>query len=306
MYVVQWLLVVALVAVSIVSTRRKDEAPPTVRQQTARRSSASHIVYAEATEQQPEAFPFDPNEADSTTLLRLGLSPWQVRSIYRYRARHGRYHTAEDFKRVPNMTGEQWQHLAPHIRIAEKYRLLRDVDSTLRRPAVSFSRTTSSTDISRPSSLDVREAAAPTHRTERDTVQWPYKLAEGTTVDINRADTNLLKKIPQIGTYRARKIVEYRQKLGGYVRAEQAMEACEMPDEVLRWLRVDTLGTRRINVNKASVQQMMRHPYITFYMARSINEYRRKEGRIAGSEVLRTLPEFDADKVLRLQPYIEY
>ena len=306
MYVVQWLLVLALVAVSIVSMRRKDDAPSADKQQAAKRSSVSRIVYAEAAEQQPEAFPFDPNEADSTTLLRLGLSPWQVRSIYRYRARHGRYHRAEDFKRVPNMTGEQWQRLAPHIRIAEKYRLLRDVDSSLRRPAVSSSRPTSPTDISQYSPSDVHEAAAPIRRAERDTVLRPYKLAEGTTVDINRADTSLLKKIPQIGTYRARKIVEYRQELGGYVRAEQAMEACEMPDEVLRWLRVDTLGTRRINVNKASVQQMMRHPYITFYMARSINEYRRKEGRIEGDEVLRTLPEFDADKVLRLQPYIEY
>lgn len=34
-----------------------------------------------------ESFEFDPNEADSTQLLRLGLAPFQVRSIYRYRAK---------------------------------------------------------------------------------------------------------------------------------------------------------------------------------------------------------------------------
>ena len=28
-----------------------------------------------------ERFPFDPNTADSTQLLRLGLQPWQVRNI---------------------------------------------------------------------------------------------------------------------------------------------------------------------------------------------------------------------------------
>ena len=40
-----------------------------------------------------ERFPFDPNTADSTQLLRLGLQPWQVRNIYKYRAAEiGRAH----------------------------------------------------------------------------------------------------------------------------------------------------------------------------------------------------------------------
>mgnify|MGYP003506962191 FL=1 len=43
-----------------------------------------------ATEQTPVHLqPFDPNTADSTLLLSLGLQPWQVRSIYRYRAHGG-------------------------------------------------------------------------------------------------------------------------------------------------------------------------------------------------------------------------
>ena len=40
-------------------------------------------------ERRTELFAFDPNTADSTALLRLGLRPWQVRAIYRYRARGG-------------------------------------------------------------------------------------------------------------------------------------------------------------------------------------------------------------------------
>ena len=36
-----------------------------------------------------ERFAFDPNTADSSQLLRLGLQPWQVRNIYRYRAKGG-------------------------------------------------------------------------------------------------------------------------------------------------------------------------------------------------------------------------
>ena len=38
--------------------------------------------YYKVPEKQYELFYFDPNTADSTQLLRLGLQPWQVRNIY--------------------------------------------------------------------------------------------------------------------------------------------------------------------------------------------------------------------------------
>jgi hypothetical protein len=71
-----------------------------------------------------ESFPFDPNEADSTQLLRLGLTPAQVRSIYRHRAKGYVYSTPEDFARTPFMTKGQWNHLKPLIKIGDQYRLL--------------------------------------------------------------------------------------------------------------------------------------------------------------------------------------
>ena len=69
-----------------------------------------------------ESFPFDPNEADSTQLLRLGLTPAQVRSIYRHRAKGYVYSTSEDFARTPFMTKGQWNHLKPLIKIGDQYK----------------------------------------------------------------------------------------------------------------------------------------------------------------------------------------
>lgn len=71
-----------------------------------------------------ESFVFDPNEADTSQLLRLGLTPAQVRSICRHRARGYVYSSKEDFSRVPFLTKGQWAHLAPLIRIGEQYQLL--------------------------------------------------------------------------------------------------------------------------------------------------------------------------------------
>ena len=69
-----------------------------------------------------ESFPFDPNEADSTQLLRLGLTPAQVRSIYRHRAKGYVYSTPEDFARTPFMTKGQWNRLKPLIKIGDQYK----------------------------------------------------------------------------------------------------------------------------------------------------------------------------------------
>lgn len=71
-----------------------------------------------------ESFPFDPNEADSTQLLRLGLTPAQVRSIYRHRAKGYVYSSPEDFARTPFMTKGQWNHLKPLIKIGDQYKPL--------------------------------------------------------------------------------------------------------------------------------------------------------------------------------------
>ena len=47
-----------------------------------------------------ERFPFDPNTADSTALLRLGLAKWQVNNIYKYRQAGGIYRSKEDFAQL--------------------------------------------------------------------------------------------------------------------------------------------------------------------------------------------------------------
>lgn len=56
----------------------------------------SRPTYGQPVKAKPATFFFDPNTADSTALLRLGLSPWQVRNIYKYRARGGRYHRPDN------------------------------------------------------------------------------------------------------------------------------------------------------------------------------------------------------------------
>ncbi len=77
-----------------------------------------------------ERFAFDPNTADSTALLRLGLQPWQVRSIYKYRAAGGMFRRKEDFARLYGLTQRQYRELEPYIQISSDYAPAADLFAT--------------------------------------------------------------------------------------------------------------------------------------------------------------------------------
>ncbi len=252
-------------------------------------------VYSYAEEEHIETFLFDPNTADSTALLRLGLAPWQVKSVYHYRAKHGRYHTPSDFRRLPGMTSELWERLAPYIRIAPKYQYLKPKEKASKNEFANVSKTTDS----------IKTTSVETEN--RDTIKYPIKYKEGTLVDVNSADTSELKKIPGIASYRARKIVEYRTKLGGFTCVEQVMESCELPDEVLSWLTVDSsFQLATLDVNHLSVQKLMRHPYLSFYQAKAIVEYRKEHGMIQKADELLNLDGFTPENLEKLRPYLGF
>lgn len=59
--------------------------------------------------------PFDPNSADSTTLVHLGLKPWMARNVLRYRDKGGRYRKKEDLKKLYGMTDSLYLSLEPYI-----------------------------------------------------------------------------------------------------------------------------------------------------------------------------------------------
>ena len=224
-----------------------------------------------------ETFSFDPNTADSTMLLRLGLSPWQVRNIYKYRARGGRYHRPEDFAGLYGLTKGDYDRLRPYIRIADEFRLVSDLY---------------------PHGMPKRDSLAVRPRQE--------KLAAGMQVDLNAADTSMLKKVPGIGSYRARQIVNYRERLGGFVAVEQLAEVEGLPDTLRHWFTVAPAATQQLYVNRMSVNELRRHPYLDFYQSRVIVEHRRKFGPIKKLQTLSLYEEFSPSDLERLQPYVNF
>ena len=60
--------------------------------------------------------PFDPNTADSLTLLQQGLRPWQVQNILHYRAKGGVFRDKQALKRF-NISDSLYALLEPYIQL---------------------------------------------------------------------------------------------------------------------------------------------------------------------------------------------
>lgn len=218
--------------------------------------------------------PFDPNTADSVLLRLLGLPVYIVRNILKYRAKGGVFRSPESFSRIYGLKEEVYQKLKPYITIA---------------PLVSVS-----------------HVRTDTFRQLKDTIPYIPKYEEGTIVDLNKADTSILKRIPGIGSTLARMIVVYRQRLGGFYDVAQLQEVPHVGVELNKWFVVTPAGLHKIQVNSASLDKLRSHPYMDFYKAKAIMEYRRKRGKIKGLSQLSMFEEFTEKDLKRLSPYLTF
>ena len=224
-------------------------------------------------ERRVETFPFDPNRADSATFVRLGLAPWQARNALKYRAKGGVWRSADDFARLYGLSQADFERLRPYIRI---------------RP---------------------EDAAGPARRSreEKTTFVRSEKLAEGSVVDLNTADTTLLKRIPGIGSYYSRKICRYREQLGGFVSAQQIAEVEGLPEGIERWFVVgEQPDVKKINVNRADFKTLVHHPYLDYEQVKVIVTHIHKFGPLTGWDDLRLYKEFSEDDFRRLTPYFVF
>ena len=140
----------------------------------------------------------------------------------------------------------------------------------------------------------------------RDTLPRIDKYPAGTVVELNRADTTELKKIPGIGSGIARLITGYRQRLGGFHSLEQLREIDLDPEPLRPWLRIDTTAIRRLNLNRVSVDRLRRHPYFDFYQAKAIVERRKKHGPLRSMKAFALYEEFTEADFERMRHYVSF
>lgn len=221
-------------------------------------------------------FPFNPNTADSATLIKVGLKSWQVKNLLAYRRAGGRWKDADDFKRLYGLSEEEYQRLRPYIQIPPP---VKDVYFTEK------------------------------DRVRQDSLRQlrPEKFAELTVLDLNTVDTLTLCKIPGIGVGYSRAIVSYRQRLGGFVSVAQLKDIEGLPERIEEWFTVDeNAEVNRISINKSDFKTLVRHPYLSYEQVKVITTHIRKYGQLRSWKDLQLYPEFTPQDFERLTPYFVF
>lgn len=127
-------------------------------------------------------------------------------------------------------------------------------------------------------------------------------------VELNSADSISLTKIKGIGRSFARRIILYRNLLGGFYSINQLSEVYGLNNELISTIRpniwIDSLAVKRININMVTYEELKNHPYLTDFQAKSIVYYRSKRGSFVSlTEILESklLPE---DRFIKIKPYL--
>ena len=237
-----------------------------------------------------QLFKFDPNTATESQLLSLGISQQEVRNILKYRARGGRYRVKEDFARVYGLTFEKYRQLEPYIAIKPQIMAADVIKREKNNPP--------------PSSLNPHPSSLNPHPSAVG-LRASRKLRYGETVDINSADTAMLKRIPGIGDYYAMRIVELRKRKQVFSSPEELLAIRNFPETALTYMTASQ-DFPAIYINCWSQKQLASHPLLNYTQARDIISLRRLSGPITSATDLAALPSFSPALIEKITPLLRF
>ncbi len=147
------------------------------------------------------------------------------------------------------------------------------------------------------------------NKAKKTYTKYKKKAAFSGILDLNQADTTALKQLKGIGSSYAKRIVKYRELLGGFVKLEQLNEVYGLQPETYEMIAPhlkikEGFQPQQININEAEFKALVRHPYIEYELAKSIANARRGRPFESTKELLALLEVGEA-LYAKLSPYIK-
>lgn len=129
-------------------------------------------------------------------------------------------------------------------------------------------------------------------------------------LDLNSCDTDALVTVPQFGSKRAARLVEYRERLGGFHSFSQLQEVYVMQNidtvKLKTYLYIDKQKIRKLNINTATYKELVSHPYIDAYLTKLILHHREKNGPIRDLDELQRITHAYPELIEKLRPYLVF
>ena len=227
-------------------------------------------------------FPFNPNTITEDEWLQMGLTDRQVRNIMNYKAKGGKFYSKNDLGKLYAISEEEYAQLEPFIVLPEVARGKSTNTKSSTQGGVSTGSTTAK---------PVEKKAIP-------------------IVDLNSVDSTTLVELPQIGPYTAVRIIELREKLGGFVDKEQLRDVKGMDEArfaaIQPYINLGATEIRKVDVNRDDFKTLVRHPYLSYEQVKRIFNQREKRGMIKNWAQLEALLKEEGEVNPLLEQYLSY
>jgi competence protein ComEA len=221
-------------------------------------------------QQQANLFFFNPNTIDSANLVSLGFTSKTARRIVNYRNKGGKFKQPEDLYRIFDVDSHFISTLLPYVQ------------------------------------LDAEEEYQPQFKSNQ------YITKEKKTfvpVELNTADSLQLVNLYGIGPKMASKIIDYRNRIGGFFRVEQLTEIWGIDEFLIEELNgkiyVDVSNVKYLPINTITYDELKLNPYLRFKIASAIVNYRKHHGNFKRVEDLKKVILLPDSTYQKLLPYIK-
>lgn len=226
----------------------------------------------QAKTQRPKFYPFNPNFISDFKGYQLGMSVAEIDRLLEFRKTNRYVNSASEFQNVTQVSDSLLQKIAPYFKFPDWVKNKR--------------------------TLQYAHAAFP-------------KKEKTVVLDINLATQEELKKVYGIGDGLSQRILNEKEKLGGFVSMEQMNDIWGLSEEVIANLNrsfkvAEIPKVKKIKINDASVKELSQFPYFRYALAKSIVTYRSMNGNIKDAEDLLKISGFPVDKVKIIALYLEF
>ncbi|MEO6329183.1 MAG: helix-hairpin-helix domain-containing protein [Ginsengibacter sp.] len=221
-----------------------------------------------------EVFYFDPNTTTPAEWKRLGIRDKTIETIQKYLSRGGYFYKADDIKKVWGLHAEDINRLLPYVHIAQK----KD------------------------------GFAKDEHSNFGEAKQTSLARKVFQSLDINLADTTAFIALPGIGSKLAQRIINFRNKLGGFYSIDQVAETFGLPDSTFQKIKTSLIlsesSIKKININTASPDDLKAHPYIRYNLSNAVIQYRNQHGGFSSVTDIKKIMLVTDDVYKKVEPYL--